>query len=103
MTRNYLIAAVAADDGPFSRALASVAVERVFGAITDALARGEEVRISGFGTFTVAERAASERRNPRTGEKIQIAAARQAKWKPSRRLRNELNGAPIGQQERKRA
>ena len=59
--------------------------------ITDALRTGGEVRLVGFGTFTVAERAASEGRNPRTGEKIQIAASKQAKFKPGKRLRDELN------------
>jgi DNA-binding protein HU-beta len=91
MNRVDLIAAVAADDGPFSRALAGVAVDRVFGAITEALKSGDEVRISAFGTFTIAERAASEGRNPRTGEKIQIAGAKLAKFRPGKRLRDELN------------
>ena len=59
--------------------------------ITDALKTGGEVRLVGFGTFTVAARAASEGRNPRTGEKIQIAASKQAKFKPGKRLRDELN------------
>jgi DNA-binding protein HU-beta len=52
---------------------------------------GTEVRLVGFGTFSVARRAASEGRNPRTGEKIKIAASKQAKFKPGKRLRDELN------------
>jgi len=49
---------------------ASKAVDAVFDAIAEALKGGDEVRLVGFGTFSVASRAASEGRNPRTGEKI---------------------------------
>ena len=52
---------------------------------------GDEVRLVGFGTFSVASRAASEGRNPRTGEKIKIAASKQAKFKPGKGLRDSLN------------
>lgn len=50
-------------------------VEAVFDIITKTLAKGEEVAITGFGTFKVAKRAARMGVNPKTGEKIQIAAA----------------------------
>ena len=49
------------------------AFERV---VTEALKSGEEVRITGFGKFSVRERKAREGRNPQTGEKIRIAASR---------------------------
>jgi nucleoid DNA-binding protein len=49
------------------------AFERV---VTEALKNGEEVRITGFGKFSVRERKAREGRNPRTGEKMEIAASR---------------------------
>jgi DNA-binding protein HU-beta len=70
---------------------ASKAVDAVFEAIEDALKGGDEVRLVGFGTFSVASRAASEGRNPRTGEKIKIAASKQAKFKPGKGLRDSLN------------
>src|SRR5437868_14303842 len=70
---------------------ASKAVDAVFDAIAEALKGGDEVRLVGFGTFSVAARAASEGRNPRTGEKIQIAASKQAKFKPGRGLRDSLH------------
>ena len=60
-------------------------------AIAEALKDGAEVRLVGFGTFSVASRAASEGRNPRTGEKIQIAASKQPKFKPGKGLRDSLN------------
>jgi len=49
------------------------AFERV---VTEALKGGEEVRITGFGKFSVRERKAREGRNPQTGEKIKIAASK---------------------------
>ena len=44
--------------------------------VTEALKGGEEVRITGFGKFSVRERKAREGRNPQTGEKMEIAASR---------------------------
>lgn len=66
-------------------------VNAVFDSIAEALRGGEEVRLVGFGTFSVAPRAASEGRNPRTGEKIQLSASKQAKFKPGKGLRSSLN------------
>jgi DNA-binding protein HU-beta len=70
---------------------ATRAVDAVFDSIAEALKGGDEVRLVGFGTFSVAARAASEGRNPRTGEKIQIAASKQPKFKPGKGLRDSLN------------
>ena len=66
-------------------------MDGVFDAITDALKKGDEVRLVGFGTFTVARRAASEGRNPRTGEKIQIPASKQPKFKAGKGLKDAIN------------
>ncbi|MBJ7415999.1 MAG: HU family DNA-binding protein, partial [Niveispirillum sp.] len=74
-----------------SKADANKAVDAVFDGITGALKKGDEVRLVGFGTFAVAERAASEGRNPRTGEKISIAASKQPKFKPGKGLKDALN------------
>jgi DNA-binding protein HU-beta len=90
VNRNELVDAVAGK-ADLSKTAASKAVEAVFDSITGALKKGGEVRLVGFGTFSVARRAASEGRNPRTGEKIKIAASKQAKFKPGRRLRDSLN------------
>ena len=90
MNRNELVDAVAGKT-ELRKAEASKAVDAVFDAIAAALKGGDEVRLVGFGTFSVASRAASEGRNPRTGEKIKIAASKQAKFKPGRRLRDSLN------------
>ena len=90
MNRNELVDNVSSKTD-MKKSEASKAVDAVFDAIAEALKGGDEVRLVGFGTFSVASRAASEGRNPRTGEKIQIAASKQAKFKPGKRLRDELN------------
>ena len=90
MNRNELVDAVSSKTD-MRKSEASKAVDAVFEAIEDALKGGDEVRLVGFGTFSVASRAASEGRNPRTGEKIKIAASKQAKFKPGKGLRDSLN------------
>jgi len=90
VNRNELVDAVT-NKTDMKKSEASKAVDAVFDAIADALKGGDEVRLVGFGTFSVASRAASEGRNPRTGEKIQIAASKQAKFKPGKGLRDSLN------------
>jgi len=87
--KNDLVVSVAEATG-LSKADAGRAVDAVFDAITQALKAGEEVRLVGFGTFTVSERAASEGRNPRTGEKIAIAASKQPKFKPGKGLKDAI-------------
>ena len=64
-----------ASQASLSKAAADTAVNAVFAAITDALAREESVTIAGFGTFSTKRRPAREGRNPRTGESITIAAS----------------------------
>ncbi len=90
MNKNDLVATVA-DSADLSKADSAKAVDAVFDAITAALAKGEEVRLVGFGTFAVATRAASEGRNPRTGEKITIAASKQPKFKAGKGLKDAVN------------
>ena len=90
MNRNELVDAVSTKTD-MRKSEASKAVDAVFESIEDALKGGDEVRLVGFGTFSVASRAASEGRNPRTGEKIKIAASKQAKFKPGKGLRDSLN------------
>jgi DNA-binding protein HU-beta len=90
VNRNELVDTVSSKTD-MKKSEASKAVDAVFDAIAEALQGGDEVRLVGFGTFSVASRAASEGRNPRTGEKIQIAASKQAKFKPGKGLRDSLN------------
>ncbi|PWR23867.1 HU family DNA-binding protein [Zavarzinia compransoris] len=88
--KNDLIAAVAESAG-LSKTDAGRAVDAVFEAITNALKQGDDVRLVGFGTFDVVKRAASEGRNPRTGEKIEIPASVQPKFRPGKGLKDALN------------
>ena len=90
MNRNELVDAVASKT-ELRKSEAGRAVDAVFESIGEALKEGDEVRLVGFGTFSVSSRAASEGRNPRTGEKIKIAASKQAKFKPGKGLRDSLN------------
>ena len=90
MNKNDLVATVASSTG-LSKSDAAKAVEGVFDAITSALQKGEEVRLVGFGTFSVAKRAASTGRNPRTGETIKIPASKQPKFKAGKGLKDAVN------------
>ena len=92
MNKNDLVAAVA-DGADLSKADAAKAVDAVFDSITGSLKGGGEVRLVGFGTFSVANRKASTGRNPRTGEAIQIPASKQPKFKAGKGLegRGQLN------------
>ncbi|MBI2350788.1 MAG: HU family DNA-binding protein [Deltaproteobacteria bacterium] len=66
-------------------------VNGVFDDIVAALKNGDKVNISGFGTFSVSERKARTGRNPKTGESIQIAASRAAKFKAGKTLKDSLS------------
>jgi len=90
MTKAELIESVASKvDLP--RATAERAVNTMFDEMTAALRQGDKVNISGFGTFSVSERKARTGRNPKTGESIEIAASRAAKFKPGKTLKDEIN------------
>lgn len=90
MNKNDLISAVA-DTSGLSKNDASSAVEGVFEAIQKTLADGDEVRLVGFGTFSVAKRKASTGRNPRTGEPMEIKASNQPKFKAGKGLKDAVN------------
>lgn len=90
MNKNDLVAAVA-DSSDLSKADAAKAVDAVFDSITGSLQGGGEVRLVGFGTFSVANRKASTGRNPRTGESIQIPASKQPKFKAGKGLKDAVN------------
>ena len=90
MNKNDLVAAVAGSSR-LSKADAAKAVDGVFDSITSALQSGSEVRLVGFGTFSVANRKATTGRNPRTGEAIQIPASKQPKFKAGKGLKTAVN------------
>ena len=90
MNKNDLVAAVS-DKSDLSKADATKAIDAVFDCISDELKSGGDVRLVGFGTFSVAQRAASMGRNPRTGEAIKIAASKQPKFKAGKGLKDAVN------------
>lgn len=67
-------------------------VNTTFDAIRDALAAGEEVTITGFGSFRISERGAREGRNPQTGERITIASRRSPSFRPGTQLKRAVAG-----------
>ena len=89
MNKQDLIGQVA-DRAGLSRADAAKAVETMLEVVTSALKRGDEVRLVGFGNFTVTRRKASVGRNPRTGAPMQIKASSQPKFRPGRILKEAV-------------
>ena len=90
MNKNDLISDVSANSG-LSKADTAKAVDAVFSSISSALSGGGEVRLVGFGTFSVPNRRASEGRNPRTGDKIQIPASKLPKFRAGKGLKKMVN------------
>jgi len=90
MNKEELISKVASGVG-LSKTDAAKSVDSVFSNITSSLKSGNEVRIVGFGTFLVANRAATTGRNPRTGESIQIPAKKVPKFRAGKALKSTVN------------
>jgi DNA-binding protein HU-beta len=91
MNKGDLVNAVA-EQANMSRGDAGKALDAAIGVITEALKRGEEVKIVGFGSFVVTNRAAGEARNPRTGEKVQVPASKSPKFRAGAQLKEAVNG-----------
>ena len=91
MNKSDLVATAAVTAG-VSQADAAIVIDATFDAITAVLKSGGEVRLLGFGSFSVANRAAREGRNPATGETIQIAASKQPRFKAGKGLKEAVNG-----------
>ena len=90
MNKNELISRMAEVEGTTKKA-AGEQLEAILAVITEALAEGQEVSLTGFGKFSVTERAAREGRNPQTGEAIQIAASKSPKFKAGKALKDMIN------------
>jgi DNA-binding protein HU-beta len=86
MRKNDLIATVAQKVQMPQTQVATV-INAAIDTIEDSLSRGEEVAISGFGTFRVSERSAREGRNPQTGQQITIPPRKTASFKPGSQLK----------------
>jgi len=91
MNKTDLIAEVA-DISGLAKGDAAKATDAVFDAITTALKDGDDVRLVGFGIFSVASRPAREGRNPQTGQTITIAASKAPKFSVGKGLKDAVNG-----------
>ena len=89
MRKQDLVRAVA-ESTETSEAQSTKAVNAVFEAIEEALAKGDEVTISGFGSFKVVERSARSGRNPQTGEAMTIAARKSPVFRPGTQLKRAV-------------
>lgn len=74
----------------FSKKEAADLVDLVFQIIKDTLARGEKVKISGFGNFSIRDKATRIGRNPQTGQAMEISARRVLTFKPSQVLKEDV-------------
>ena len=90
MNKTDLVKAVAIR-ADISNADAARAVDGVFDTITDTLGGGIEVKLAGFGSFSVVKRKATNGRNPRTGESIWIPESNQPKFKAGKTLKDAVN------------
>ena len=98
MRRDDLKRAVAKETG-LTDSQADHAVRAVFTAIESALAEGDEVTVSGFGSFRVAERPAREGLHPQTRKPMKIDARKSPAFKPGARLKRAVNGEDLGDDE----
>jgi integration host factor subunit alpha len=95
MTKADIIEALHQKIG-YSKKEAADLVELIFDTIKDTLARGEKIKISGFGNFVVRDKKERIGRNPQTGEAIKISARRVLTFKPSQVLREDVNTSTGG-------
>ncbi len=90
MNKTDLIDAIA-ESADISKAAAGRALDGFVDAVTDALKKGDQVSLVGFGSFTVRERAARSGRNPQTGATIQIKASKSPAFKAGKALKDAVN------------
>ena len=90
LTRMDLSEAVFREVG-LSRNDSAQLVETVLNHMSDALVRGEQVKISSFGTFSVRDKAARVGRNPKTGQEVPISPRRVLVFRPSHILKERVN------------
>ena len=86
MTKSELIDAMAAS-AAISKTAAEAALHGFLGSVQAAIKKGDKVTLTGFGTFSVSERAARTGRNPQTGEPLTIKAAKVPRFKPGTELK----------------
>lgn len=90
MNKSELVSAIAEQAG-LTKTQAAAALDATVSTVTDALSKGDQVAIIGFGTFKVGERAARTGRNPQTGAEMKIPAAKVPKFSAGKALKDAVN------------
>ena len=90
MKKSDIVEHVAGEAG-ITKQAAEATVGAVFATIAEALARGEDVTVAGFGRLSRNDRSAREGRNPRTGERIAIGPSASVSFKAGKTLKDALN------------
>ena len=90
MNKTEFVDAVA-EKADVQKSDAAKIVDSMVDVIGDALKKGDQITLIGFGTFLVSKREARKGRNPRTGEEIQIAASNVPRFKPGKALKESIN------------
>ncbi len=90
MNKSQLVDSVAETAG-LTKEQAAKAVNAFTQSVQEALQRGDDVVLVGFGTFSVKDRAARTGRNPKTGEELQIAASKVPSFKAGKGLKDAVN------------
>ncbi|MEI7823708.1 MAG: HU family DNA-binding protein [Chlorobiaceae bacterium] len=91
MSKTALVEKIA-DQAKLTKVDADRAVKAFISIVSESLKNGDDVSLTGFGTFTVVDRAEREGRNPMTGATITIAAKKVVKFKPGKILKEEVGG-----------
>lgn len=89
MTKGELIATIATKSG-LKNTEATKALEATLNSIIQAVAKEDDVRLAGFGTFTLSKREARKGRNPRTGDTLNIPATRAPRFKPGKQFKEAV-------------
>lgn len=90
VNKNELISSISNSTG-LTKTDSAKALDAFLDSVTLSLKKGDDVRLVGFGTFSVAKRSATTGRNPRTGAAIKIPARKQAKFKAGKALQDSVN------------
>jgi len=90
MTQTELINKVAEEQG-LSKAKSEKVLKAVLSTIKEAISKGEEVRLSGLGTFKIGQRSERKGRNPRTGEELTIPAKKVVRFVANKAVREAVN------------
>ncbi|MCR5085226.1 MAG: HU family DNA-binding protein [Succinivibrionaceae bacterium] len=91
MNKSELVSAIAGEAG-LTLKQSDAALKAFIKVVKDSMVGGEAVSLIGFGTFEVRERPARKGRNPRTGQEIDIPAAKTPAFKPGKPLKDQVNG-----------